>query len=96
MPRMLTALVGIVSLCVISQLYSADAAPKRKTTDGVLVIDQKDIAAAQRNADEVGKVQRFYLHTSPDGVKRQEIKPSGNSDRAPSSPRSAPSTSSYF
>lgn len=95
MSRMLTALVATVSFCVIGQLYPADAAPKRKT-DGVLILDQKDIAAAQRNAEEVGKVQKFYYYTSPDGVKRQEIRPPGTSDRAPSSPRTAPSTSSYF
>jgi hypothetical protein len=94
MPRMLTALSATVSLCVISQLYSVDAAPKAKT-DGVVVLDRNEIMAAKRKADEVGKVQQFRYYTSADGVKRQEIQPPGTSDRAPASP-SAPPTGKSF
>jgi len=93
--RTVTILASTASLCLIAQLYPADAAPKRKT-DGILVLDQKEIAAAQRNAAEVGKVQYFHYYTSPDGVKRQENRAPATSNRSPSSPRLTPSTSNYF
>lgn len=95
MPRMRTILGAATTVCLIGQFYAADAAPKNKT-DGILVLDQKEIAAAQRNAEEVGKVQRFYYYTSRDGVKRQEVRSPATSDRSPSPPRLTPSTSNHF
>src|SRR5262245_32404263 len=95
MSKMVTILAATTSLYLIAQLYPVGAAPKGPTTtDGVIVLDRKEVTAAQRKANEVGKVQYFYYQASPDGVKRQEMQSPAKSDRpTPSTPRATPATS---